>query len=75
MKLAYHLAANQSAVTALALNKTCTKLISCGLDNCLSVWQIVRTGSSSRSPVETMFVERTIENNTPITALLASGVY
>ena len=52
-KLAYSLPANKTSVTALLLNCNSTKLISCGLDDTLSVWQLVRGNSGA---VETMFL-------------------
>ena len=52
-KLAYSLPANKTSVTALLLNCNSTKLISCGLDDTLSVWQLVRGDSGA---VETMFL-------------------
>ncbi len=68
-KLAYSLPANKTSVTALLLNATATKMISCGLDDTLSIWQIVRGAGNI---VETMFIERIIQNNTMICSLTAS---
>jgi hypothetical protein len=68
-KLAYNLPANKTSVTALLLNSNATKMVSCGLDDTLSVWQLIR-GSSG--VVETMFLERIIQNNTMVCSLVAS---
>jgi WD40 repeat protein len=68
-KLAYSLPANKTSVTALLLNANASKMISCGLDDTLSIWQIVRGAGNI---VETMFIERIIQNNTMICSLTAS---
>lgn len=44
-------------------------MISCGLDNTLNVWQVVRNNNRI---VETMFLERIIQNSSTITSLEAS---
>ena len=51
------------------MNASKSRMVSCGLDNSLTVWQIVRNSSHV---VETMFFERIIENNTMICALVGS---
>jgi WD40 repeat protein len=40
--LLYNLPNNKSSVTGIILNSSRNKMISCGLDNCLYVWSIVR---------------------------------
>ena len=42
-KISYNLPTNKSSVTGIVLNSTATKMVSCGLDNSLNVWQIIRT--------------------------------
>ncbi len=44
-------------------------MVSCGLDDTLNVWQIVR---GAGKVVETLFLERIIQNNTMICSLLSS---
>jgi WD40 repeat protein len=70
-KLAYNLPANKTSVTALLLNCNASKMISCGLDDTLSIWQLVRGNSGA---VETMFLERIIQNNTMVCSLVASAL-
>lgn len=41
-KVAYNLPTNKSSVTGIVLSARGTKMVSCGLDNSLNVWQIVR---------------------------------
>lgn len=69
-KLAYTLPANKTSVTALLLNCNASKMISCGLDDTLSIWQLVRGATG----IETMFIERIIQNNTMICSLVASAL-
>jgi WD40 repeat protein len=40
--LMYNLANNKSSVTGIIINGNRTKLLSCGLDNTLYVWNIIR---------------------------------
>jgi len=56
-------------VTAILLNCSGDKMISCGLDNIISVWQVVR---GSNRIVETMFLKNIIENNTTICSIMTS---
>lgn len=70
-KLAYTLPANKTSVTGLLLNSNATKMISCGLDDTLSIWQLVR---GIPGGIETMFLERIIQNNTMICSLVASSL-
>lgn len=71
-KLIYNLPANKSPVTGIILNCRGNKMISCGLnDNTLNIWQVVRGGNGGRV-VETMFLERIIQNNTMICSLVGS---
>lgn len=42
-RLVYNLPTNKSSVTGIVLSSRGTKMVSCGLDNSLNVWQIVRT--------------------------------
>jgi len=44
-------------------------MVSCGLDNSLNVWQIAR---NKQNTVETMFLERIIQNNTMICSFVGS---
>lgn len=41
-KLRFNLPVNKTSVTAIILNCTGNKMISCGLDDTLNVWQVVR---------------------------------
>lgn len=68
-KLLYNLPVNKTSVTAILLNCNGSKMVSCGLDDTLNVWQVVRGAGRA---VETMFLERIIQNNTMITSLTAS---
>jgi WD40 repeat protein len=70
-KILYNLPVNKTQVTNILLNSNGSKMVSCGLDNSLSVWKIVRNASHI---VETIFLERIIENNTLISAIVASVV-
>lgn len=56
-KILYSLPVNKTQVTNILMNSNGTKLVSCGLDNSLSVWKVVR---SSGHVVETIFLERII---------------
>lgn len=56
-------------MTAILLNCSGDKMISCGLDNIISVWQVVR---GSNRIVETMFLKNIIENNTTICSIMTS---
>ena len=40
--LLYNLPNNKASVTSIVLNSTRTRMVSCGLDNCLYVWTIAR---------------------------------
>jgi WD40 repeat protein len=68
-KILYNLPVNKTSVTAILLNCSGDKMISCGLDNTISVWQVVR--GSSRI-VETMFLKNVFENNTTICSIITS---
>lgn len=68
-RVLFNLPVNKSSVTALLLNSNGNKLVSCGLDDSLNVWQVVR---GSGRAVETLFLERIIQNNTMICSLAAS---
>lgn len=52
-KILFNLPVNKTSVTALLLNCTGSKLVSCGLDDSLNVWQVVR---GSARVVETLFL-------------------
>jgi WD40 repeat protein len=41
-KISFNLPANKSSVTGIILNNVGNKMISCGLDSYLTVWQVVR---------------------------------
>jgi len=41
-RFTYNLPANQTPVTGAIINKNGTKVITCGLDKALNVWQISR---------------------------------
>lgn len=69
-KIIYNLPSNGTSVTAILLNCNQTKVISCGLDNTICVWQIVKDKMGSY--IETMFMERTIRNSTMICSIVAS---
>lgn len=49
----FSLPINKTSVTALLLNSSGNKLVSCGLDDSLNVWQVVRGASRV---VETLFL-------------------
>jgi hypothetical protein len=68
-RVLFNLPVNKTSVTALLLNCTGNKLVSCGLDDSLNVWQVVRGAGRA---VETLFLERIIQNNTMICSLVAS---
>jgi WD40 repeat protein len=48
----YNLPANQTPVTGAIVNKTVSRVITCGLDKTLSVWQVSR----SAGKVDTLFL-------------------
>jgi WD40 repeat protein len=52
-KVAYNLPTNKSSVTGMILSGQGSKMISCGLDNSLNIWQIVR---NRQNYVDTMFL-------------------
>lgn len=70
-KILFNLPANKSSVTAVLLNCTASKLITCGLDDTVSIHQIMR---GANRQVDTMFLEREIQNNTMICSLVASAL-
>lgn len=65
----YNLPANQTSVTGAIINKNGTKVITCGLDKSLNVWQVSRNGGK----VETLFLERKIQNDVLICSMVASA--
>lgn len=67
----FNLPANRASVTAILLNCNGNKLITCGLDNSLNVLQVMR---SVNREVDTMFVEREIQNDTMICSIVASVI-
>ena len=68
-RIEFSLPTNKTSVTGIILNSNGTKMVSCGLDNTLNVWQVVR---NSNRTLNIIFLERVIENNTMICSLLAS---
>jgi hypothetical protein len=50
----YNLPINKTPVTAILLNCNYSKMISCGLDDTINIWQIVRDNGNKY--VETMFL-------------------
>ena len=40
--LKYTLPSNKSAVTGIIINADGSKMVSCGLDNTINVWQIIK---------------------------------
>lgn len=44
--------ANKASVTGIVLNNTAEKMISCGLDNTLSVWNVIRSQHSKNVGVD-----------------------
>jgi len=54
-KMLFNLPANRASVTAVLMNCKGNKLITCGLDDTISVHQIMR---STNGQVDTMFLER-----------------
>lgn len=57
---------------SMLANKTGSKLVGSGLDKALYVWQIVRDEASSKT--ENLILERKIQNNTIINAIVASQI-
>ena len=70
-KVVFDLPTNKSSVTGLVLSARGTKMVSCGLDNSLNVWQIVR---SKQNIIEAMFLSKVIQNNTMICSFVGSMV-
>ena len=68
----YNLPINKTPVTAILLNCNNSKMISCGLDDSINIWQIVRDNGNRY--VETMFMERIIQNSTMICSLVPSMI-
>lgn len=56
-------------MTAILVNKTASKLVGCGLDKAIYVWQINR---DYRLRAESVVLERKIQNNTTISSIVAS---
>lgn len=65
----YNLPANTTSVTGAIINKNGSKVITCGLDKALNVWQISRNGGK----VDTLFLERKIQNDVLICSIVASA--
>jgi len=51
------------------INKSATRVITCGLDKALNVWQVSRTNGK----VDTLFLERKIQNNVLICSMIPSA--
>jgi WD40 repeat protein len=68
-RFVYNLPANQTSVTGAIINRAGTKVITCGLDKALNVWQI----SKNNGKVETLFLERKIQNDVLICSMVASS--
>lgn len=51
-RFVYNLPANQTSVTGAIINKNATRVITCGLDKALNVWQISKTNGK----VDTLFL-------------------
>ena len=69
-RLIYNLPANQTSVSGAVVNRSGSKLVTCGLDKSLNVWQISKLGDK----VETLFLERKIQNNTLICSIAVSSM-
>ena len=67
----FNLPANRASVTAVLMNCKGNKLITCGLDDTISVHQIMR---NTNGQVDTMFLEREIQNNTMICSIVCSVI-
>lgn len=61
--------ANQTPVTGAIVNKSASRVITCGLDKALNVWQISRNNGK----VDTLFLERKIQNNVLICSMVPSA--
>lgn len=70
-KMQFNLPVNKTSVTAVLLTCNGNKLVTCGLDDTVSVYQIMRGASRQ---VETMFLEREIQNNTMICSIITSMI-
>ena len=68
--MVYNLPANQTSVSGAIINKSGSRVVTCGLDKSLNVWQV----SSQNGKVETMFLERKIQNNALICSIIASDL-
>lgn len=66
----YNLPANTTSVTGAIITKTGNKVITCGLDKALNVWQVSRNNGK----VETLFLERKIQNDVLICSMVASAL-
>jgi WD40 repeat protein len=71
-KILFNLPANKSSVTSVLLNCNATKLITCGLDDSLTIYSIQR---GTNKLVETMFLQGIIQNNTMICSIVASSLH
>ena len=67
-RMLYNLPANQTSVSGAIINKSGSRVVTCGLDKSLNVWQVSRLGEN----VETLFLERKIQNNVLICSMTAS---
>lgn len=58
-------------MTALLVNKSGSKLVACGLDKAIYVWEIVR---NYQLKAQNIILERKIQNNSTISAIVASQI-
>lgn len=52
-KLSFNLSKNKSSVTGIVMSARGSRMVSCGLDNTLNVWQVIR---NNQGIVESMFL-------------------
>ena len=67
-RMVYNLPANQTSVAGAVINRNGSRVVTCGLDKSLNVWQISRTDGR----VDSLFLERKIQNNVLICSIAAS---
>jgi WD40 repeat protein len=70
--LVYSLPNNKTSITGAILNSSNNKLITCGLDKALSVWEVHRGGNGK---VETISLMRKVQSGCLVCSIVASQLY
>lgn len=70
--LVYSLPNNKTSITGAILNSSNNKLITCGLDKALSVWEVHRGGNGK---VETISLMRKVQSSCLVCSMVASQLH